>query len=196
MQSVKSISHARTLPPFAVSLIAVGQLKPLELSTRYAPSNQYFNGRSRLFIDDRHPWDCVHITRQVTPEKAADMLLTAGRKAYNEQNYPFAAAKFQEYLQKFGGNPNANAARYGLGLCLIDGPERNFEKAIEPLSALAGATTSPDHPYALYYLGVANRGAGINDLMVAATKQGDEQKNLRAGAEHASMKRPRNLLWR
>jgi len=120
---------------------------------------------------------------QVPPDQAAEMLLNSARKAYNEQNYPFAAQKFAEYVQKFGGNPNANAARYGLALCFIDGPERNFEKALESLNPLAGNTNFPDHPYAVYYLGLAHRGIGINDLALAATKQGPEQQQIRGRAE-------------
>ena len=38
---------------------------------------------------------------QVTPEQAADMLLTSARRAYNEKNYPFAATRFREFLQKY-----------------------------------------------------------------------------------------------
>ena len=87
-------------------------------------------------------------------DQAAEMLLTAARKAYNEQNYPFAAAKFTEFVQKFGGHPQANAARYGLALCQIDGPEHNFEKAIESLNPLAGNAALPEHPYAVH-LGLA-----------------------------------------
>jgi TolA-binding protein len=120
---------------------------------------------------------------QVPADQAAEMLLNSARKAYNEQNYPFAAARFTEFLQKFGGHPQANSARYGLALCYIDGPERNFEKAIEPLNPLAGNAGLPEHPYALYYLGLAQRGIGLNDLALAATKQGPEQQQIRTRAE-------------
>ncbi len=123
------------------------------------------------------------VRAQVPADQAAELLLNSARKAYNEQNLPFAATKFQEFLQKFGGHPQANAARYGLALCFIDGPERNFEKAIEPLNQLAGNTAFPDHPYAVYYLGLAQRGMGLNELAQAATKQGNEQQQLRARAE-------------
>ena len=51
---------------------------------------------------------------QVPPDQAADMLLGSSRKAYNERNYPFAADRFREFLQKFGGHASAPAARYGL----------------------------------------------------------------------------------
>jgi cellulose synthase operon protein C len=120
---------------------------------------------------------------EVPPDQAAELLLNSAQKAFNEQNYPFAAAKFQEFVQKFSGHPQVNAARYGLGLSYIDGPERNFEKAIEPLSALAGNPGFAEHPYAVYYLGLAYRGAALNDLVLAATKQGDEQKQIRGRAE-------------
>lgn len=120
---------------------------------------------------------------QVPADQAADMLLNSARKAYNEQSHPFAAAKFTEFLQKFGNHPQANAARYGLGLCYIDGAERNFEKAVESLNPLAGNAATPEHPYAVYHLGLAHRGAGLNDVVLAATKQGPEQQQIRTRAD-------------
>lgn len=120
---------------------------------------------------------------QVPPDQAAEMLLTAGRKAYNEGQHPFAAKQFREFLQKFGGHAKANDARYGLALSLIDGPERNFEQAIEPLSHLAGANQFPDHPYAVYYLGLAQRGVGVNELAQALAKPPQEGQPLRQRAE-------------
>src|SRR5262249_27558847 len=92
-------------------------------------------------------------------------------------------AKFTEFLQKFANHANANAARYGLALCLIDGPERNFEKALEPLNQLAANANLPEHPYAVYYLGLCQRGLALNDLAQAATKQGPEQQQLRSRAD-------------
>lgn len=123
------------------------------------------------------------VRAQVPADQAADMLLNSARKAYNEQNLPFAATKFSEFLQKFGGHPQANAARYGLALCYLDGPERNFEKAIEPLNPLVGNTALPEQPYAVYYLGIAKRGLALNDLALAATKQGSEQQQIQQRAQ-------------
>jgi hypothetical protein len=120
---------------------------------------------------------------QVPADQVADMLLNSARKAYNEQNYPFAIGKFQEYLQKFGNHPQASSARLALGICYIDGSERNFEKAVVPLTHLVGNTALPEQPYANYYLGLAKRGIAMNQLAAAATKQGDEQKQIRARAE-------------
>jgi cellulose synthase operon protein C len=120
---------------------------------------------------------------QVPGDQAAEMLLNSARKAYNEQNLPFAAARFQEFLQKFGGHPQTSAARYGLALCYLEGAERNYDKAIEQLSHLAGNAALPEQPYAAYYLGLAYRGIALNDLAAAATKHGEEQRQLRAKAE-------------
>ncbi len=120
---------------------------------------------------------------EAPPDQVAEMLLNSARNAFNEQNYSFAAARFQEFVQKFSGHPQVNSARYGLALSYLDGPERNFEKAIEPLTALAGNAGFPEHAYAVYYLGLAQRGVALNDLALAATKQGDEQKQIRGRAE-------------
>ena len=50
----------------------------------------------------------------------ADALLNTARKAYADANYPFAVEKFREFLTKFGSHKDANAARYGLGLALLE----------------------------------------------------------------------------
>src|SRR5438445_268842 len=68
---------------------------------------------------------------QPTPDQQAAMLLEAGRKAYNDANYPFAADRFREFLTKFGGHKDANAARYGLGLALLDIPPQDYQKALD-----------------------------------------------------------------
>jgi TolA-binding protein len=113
---------------------------------------------------------------QVTPEQQADMLLTAGQKAYNDKNYPFARDRFREFLQKFGGNKNAPLARYGLALALIDGPDKDYQGAVENLQPLAGAKEMPEHPFVLYYLGLSRRGLGVRALAQAVAKPQEAQQ--------------------
>src|SRR6516225_10213334 len=91
---------------------------------------------------------------QVTPDQAADMLLTSARRAYNEKNYPFAADRFREFLSKYGNHKDANNARYGLALALLDGP-RDYNGAAEQLQALAGNKDFPEHALVLYHFGMA-----------------------------------------
>ncbi len=107
---------------------------------------------------------------QVTPDQAADMLLGSARRAYNEKNYPFAAQRFKEYLDRFGGHKEAPAARYGLALALLEGPEKDYARALDALQPLAGAKDFPDRPFVLYYLGLAQRGLGVRELTQAETK--------------------------
>ncbi len=104
------------------------------------------------------------------PADPAAMLLGSARRAYNEKNYPFAAARFREFLQKFGGHPDANAARYGLALCLLDGAEKNYDEAANLLQPLASARDLPEHAYVLYYLGLAKRGQGVREMAQAAAR--------------------------
>src|SRR5436190_946277 len=92
-----------------------------------------------------------------TPGPPEPHLVTA-RSAYNEKNYPFAAARFTEFLTKFPSHKEVPAVRYGLALSLVEGPERNYEKAVEQLTLLAGMKDFPDHPHVLYFLGLAQRG--------------------------------------
>ncbi len=111
------------------------------------------------------------VRSQVPADQAASMLLNRARKAYNDQIYPFAAKQFADYVQKFGNQRDVNAARYGLALSLLDGPERNFEKAAEALGPIVGNTNIPEYPFAVYYMGQAQRGIGLSDLYLAAAKQ-------------------------
>src|SRR5438552_221246 len=77
------------------------------------------------------------LAAQVTPEQMAQMTLDSARKAYNEKNYPFAVARFREYLAKFPGNKDLPIARYGLALALLEGPDRDHPGALEQLAPLA-----------------------------------------------------------
>src|SRR5262249_39483053 len=107
---------------------------------------------------------------QVPPDQQADMVLTSARKAHNEGNYPFAIQRYGEFLQKFGGHPQANAARYQLALAYLESPDRNYDKAIEQLNPLVGNAGLPEHPYALYHAGLCLRGLGLRELDGAAAK--------------------------
>jgi TolA-binding protein len=100
----------------------------------------------------------------------ADMLLDSARRAYNEKNYPFAADRFREFLSKFAGHKEANAAHYGLALCLLEGPARDYNQALQHLQPLVNNKEFPEHPFVLYYLGLAQRGLGTQALEQAAAK--------------------------
>ena len=97
---------------------------------------------------------------QVAPDQAAEMLLTSARGAFNKKDYPFAALRFKEFLDKFGSHKEAPAARYGLALCLLEGPERDHQRALENLQPLAGLKEFPDAPFVQYYLGVSRAASG------------------------------------
>jgi tetratricopeptide (TPR) repeat protein len=107
---------------------------------------------------------------QPTPDQQAAMFLEAGRKAYNDGNYPFAADRFREFLSKFGGHKDANAARYGLGLALLDVQPADYQKAVEALAPAANEKNFADQSLALYYLGVAQRGLGNKELAEGIAK--------------------------
>ena len=53
---------------------------------------------------------------QQSADQQAEVLLNTARKAYGDANFTFATEKFREFLTKFGGHKEINAARYGLGL--------------------------------------------------------------------------------
>lgn len=107
---------------------------------------------------------CATTFAQPTPDQQAEAILNGGRKAYNEGNPSFAAERFAELLAKFGGTKHAQAARYGLGLALLDLPDRNYQKALEAFNPPANDANFPDRAPALYYAAVCQRGLGQKEL--------------------------------
>jgi TolA-binding protein len=110
------------------------------------------------------------LAAQMTADQAAEILLNSARKAYNDRDYPFAATRFREFLGKYGGHRLAPSARYGLALALLGGPQKDYPAAFEQLQPIAGNKDLPEHPFVLYYLGVAQRGLGERELEEAAAK--------------------------
>ncbi|HEV3116524.1 MAG TPA: tetratricopeptide repeat protein, partial [Gemmataceae bacterium] len=104
------------------------------------------------------------VTAELKPEQAADILLSSGRRAYNEKNYAFAVGRFREFIGRYGNHKDVPSARYGLALCLLEGPDRDYNAAIEQLQGLAGNKEFADQATAIYYLGLAQRGLGMKEL--------------------------------
>jgi len=107
--------------------------------------------------------------RAQAPDQAA-MMLNSARKAFNEKSYPFAVARYKEFLAKFGGHKEAPSARYGLALALLANPPVNYQEARDLLQGLAGQKNLPEHPQVLYHLGLAQRGQGVQELAIADAK--------------------------
>ena len=108
--------------------------------------------------------------RAQTPEQQAEMILTSARKAFAEQNFPFAIQRFSEFVQKHGGHPQANNARYFLGLSHLESAEQNLDKALEAFGPVAGNQAAPEQPLALYFSGQAFRIQGLKELNSLAAK--------------------------
>lgn len=98
------------------------------------------------------------------PDKQAEVLLTAARKAYNEGNLPVAGQQFQELITKFGNTPQANAARYGLALVLINSPQQDFAKAIETLAPPVNDGGFPERGPAMAQMAACQRALGLKEL--------------------------------
>ncbi len=115
----------------------------------------------------------VALSAEVPPEQAAGMVLDSARRAYNEKNYPFAAERFREFLSKYGKHKEANSAHYGLALCLIEGPSKDYKGAIQQLRPIAEDGSLKEHPFVLYYLALSERGLGTQEQELADAKTGD-----------------------
>jgi len=117
----------------------------------------------------------------ISPEERADAVLNAGRLALNERNYPVAAERFRAYLKEFSGMRGTAAARYGLAIVLLEGPEKNYDQALEHLSQI-DPVSLPERPWVIYYTGLAVRGQGFSIIDKAAGKSPQEQRDAEAAA--------------
>ena len=122
--------------------------------------------------------------QQLTRDQQADMLLSSARRAYNEKNYAFAATRFREFLSKFGSHKEANAARYGLSLALLESQPPDFQAALEQLQPLAGNKDFADYPRVLYYLGTARRGLGLKELDQGVAKPAEAAQRRSQAQQH------------
>jgi tetratricopeptide (TPR) repeat protein len=117
---------------------------------------------------------------QPNADQQAETLLNAGRKAYADANPQFAADRFREFLSKFGNHKHASAARYGLGLALLDLPDRNYQQALDAFTPAANDGAFPERPLALYYAGVSRRGLGLNELAQGVQKPNEAPQRQQA----------------
>jgi len=84
-------------------------------------------------------------------------ILDAGRRAYNENKSDAAVERFREFLKLNAQTKEASAAQLGLGLALLDLPQKDFAGA---LAAFQQATAKPEfseRPTALYYQAFTHR---------------------------------------
>jgi tetratricopeptide (TPR) repeat protein len=116
--------------------------------------------------------------QQLTPDDAATLVLNAGRRAYNEQKFPAAAERFREFLKVAPNHKEVAAARFALGLCLLEAGD--VKGATESLQQ-ASAVEFPDRPLALYHVGAVHRSAGVATLAQIAARP-NEVEPLRAAA--------------
>lgn len=107
---------------------------------------------------------------QLKPEEMAVQILNAANRAYNEKQFGPAAERYREYLKTFSNQKDANLARYGLALCLLEAPTKDYKGAIENLNPVAGVQDFPERPMALYYLALAHRGLGHESLAQGIAK--------------------------
>ena len=104
------------------------------------------------------------------PEEMAVQVLNAANKAFNEKQFGPAAERYREYLKTFGNQKDANLARYGLALALLEAPQKDYKGAVEQLNPVAGVQDFVERPFVLYYLALAQRGLGHEALALGIAK--------------------------
>jgi TolA-binding protein len=117
----------------------------------------------------------------LSADEQAALVLNAARRAFDDGKYNLAADGFRQFLSQHANHKDAPAAAYGLGLSLLQQPQRDYPAAIDALQKATAAADLPDRPFALYYLGLAHRGIGNRSLAEIASKPAEE-KQLRDAA--------------
>jgi TolA-binding protein len=113
---------------------------------------------------------------QVSPQEQAAMIFGVANKAYTERNYNLAIEKYKEFLQKYGGFPQAPQARFALGVTYLEMPERKYNEALDQLQQAANNKNSPDYPQIAYYIGLIKRQQGVGELAQALAKSNEAQQ--------------------
>jgi TolA-binding protein len=84
-------------------------------------------------------------------------LLQQGQQAYAKRDFKTAAAKYQEFVQKFATHAQASRGKYGLALSLLQAGERDAAKVAPLLDAAADDAAFPDRASALQWAGTVTR---------------------------------------
>jgi tetratricopeptide (TPR) repeat protein len=121
---------------------------------------------------------------QAPADLQAQQLLQAARKAYAEGNAAFAADRYREFLQKFGGHKEVQQARLGLGLALLTLPEPDYTQALEVLVPAGQDGNFPHRAQALYYAGVARRGMAQKELAPLLRNPAERAQRQQAAQSH------------
>lgn len=119
---------------------------------------------------------------QLSPEDAALVKLNAGRRAFNEKNYPVALNSFREFLTAAPGHGQAPGAWFGVGLCLLQGAQPDYVAAGDAFKHAATTGAFPDRALALYYWGVALRELGSRSSADARARPGEAETHRKAAA--------------
>ena len=114
----------------------------------------------------------------------AAQLLQAGRQAYQECNYPQAADRFREFLQKYPQSAEVPAARLALGRILVEGPQKNYDAAKEVLMPLTDDKEYAERGQAFYLLGLSERGLGVHLFAQAKATPNEAKQILPKALEH------------
>lgn len=129
---------------------------------------------------------------QLTPDQQADMTLTSAQKAFNEKNYPFAVARFREYLGKFPNQKAVNTARFGLALALLEVPEKekNYPEVQQLLTPLAQDKTFDRQAAASYTLANTFRTLGTVELLRADANPAEAPQRRETAKRHFEQAAP------
>src|SRR4051812_19950372 len=84
-------------------------------------------------------WSGPVAAQALSQSERAGMVLTTAKAAFNDQSHDIAVAQFRDYIRLGAGTKfDLAGARYGLGVCLIEGTAKDYKAAADMLQVPAG----------------------------------------------------------
>ena len=116
---------------------------------------------------------------QVKPEQAASMLLGSTPGGLQRKELSLCRRPLPRVSRKYGNHKEANAARYGLALCLLDGPTKDYNGAIRATPAPGRRQRPARTSVRLVLPWTGRRGLGAQALALALAKpqEANQQRN-------------------
>jgi TolA-binding protein len=100
-------------------------------------------------------------------ERRAAALLNDAKQAYEQKNYGPSVANYRQFLSQFPKRPEVMAAHYGLAMALAEMLDKDWAALINELQTVVASPEVADKGRAQYWLGVALRVTGEQQLEAA-----------------------------
>jgi hypothetical protein len=105
--------------------------------------------------------------QQIEQDKRAATLLNDAKQAYEQKNFPVSVQKYREFVGAFPKRPEVSAAKYGMAMAMAELPDKDWNALATELGPVIASPELKDKGRAQYWLGVALRVTGEQQLAAA-----------------------------